>query len=868
MDRRIVYAGQIPYENDVLLTNKFAMLGVGKLADAILGTGTWLYGFPVSVTTNSNPFVISVGAGQIYFDSTADPSAYSSLAADATAVKKQGLLDSATSFTLNRPTGSGNSKYYLIEVSYQDSDSDNAALVYYNSANPSQPFVGPGNSGTAQPTNRKGIAVLNLLEGSEATSPTVPTASADATPLYTIRLSQTTSTISEVSSQTVDGIFKAGSGNFISMGGGGNLTQATADTRYGRLGSANSFTAVNTINVANAKPLVLQGGTSDGTGIEITGNGGTNPKKTLRVKDGKFEVVSNDGSTVALELTDAGQVTVTGKVISSASLTGESTSSTALATIAYCHATFQTTGSFLTQASADTRFLRLNGQGTTSAQSISAAPNVVTSQLTGGTPNNLANGILVTAEWANAKFATSAASGMQQSTADGRYLRTGLAANITETVAGLITFSNGLRCSVAPSGSVPSEVVTFGYLDSNYFDSSDDATHNTLTISSTTAPTSSQATRRSWTDSTYATLAGGNTFTGTQTFTSNIVVPATPTSATHAASKSYVDAQVAASSATGKADLAGGTSGSPQVFTGYHSFVGGVSIAADSGLSGAQVTTNNALVRYDTLAEYLKLQPSNTATPQVVTSGIRCTAGGTNANDVMVYSQVLGTGSVLARKDADNAFTTKQSFRHADGIDVGPVVATADVQITFGSNNRDNAIKYDHSNNQLVFLDNQGNPILALKDDQTVVPYGPITSLSSLTVANANVSGAPSADTSVLRRIDVKPSAQTVSTWNSLSTRNNYTVLPNGVKMAWGTVVLGASDAAGNAGYKKQTVSVNTFCSMGSDGFSKIHNISITPDVSGGTNVHYTVSNRGNNSFTLYANAYANTPYYFTVIGV
>jgi hypothetical protein len=79
MDRQIVYPGAIPLETDLLNTNKFAMIGLAKLASAILGTDTCMQGLSCKPAIMP-PMDIVIGEGQIYSLQNADGTPYSSLA--------------------------------------------------------------------------------------------------------------------------------------------------------------------------------------------------------------------------------------------------------------------------------------------------------------------------------------------------------------------------------------------------------------------------------------------------------------------------------------------------------------------------------------------------------------------------------------------------------------------------------------------------------------------------------------------------------------------------------------------------------------------------------------------------------------------
>lgn len=180
MDRQIVYPGQIPLETDLLNTNKFAMTGLAKLAAAILGQNTCLFGLACTPSMPAS-MTIKVGEGQIYSLQSIDGAAYSSLPADTTnSIVKQGLLMAPMSFTLKTPVTSGQSINYLIQVAYSDVDSDPTVLPYYNAANPAIAYSGPDNAGTAQSTIRSGVCHVTVKAGIAAARDSQMTPSPDA----------------------------------------------------------------------------------------------------------------------------------------------------------------------------------------------------------------------------------------------------------------------------------------------------------------------------------------------------------------------------------------------------------------------------------------------------------------------------------------------------------------------------------------------------------------------------------------------------------------------------------------------------------------------------------------------------------------
>lgn len=156
------------------------MTAQALLAQDLLGTGTQVFGAPVGPTAPAS-LAVFVGAGRIYSMAPLEPSAWSSLAADATSILKQGVLDSA-GVTIPCPVlgSAGQSTNYLIEGQFQENDTTFQTLSYWNASNPALPFSGAGNLGIAQPTIRAGQFVLRAKAGVPATTGTQTTPTVDA----------------------------------------------------------------------------------------------------------------------------------------------------------------------------------------------------------------------------------------------------------------------------------------------------------------------------------------------------------------------------------------------------------------------------------------------------------------------------------------------------------------------------------------------------------------------------------------------------------------------------------------------------------------------------------------------------------------
>ncbi|TKI03592.1 phage tail protein, partial [Martelella alba] len=201
-DRIIVYPGAIPLETDILSTNKFSMIGLAKLAAAIMGSTTYLNGLACTPTSPAS-LSVNVAPGEIYSLQNIDNTAYSSIDADTThAILKQGILLDAVSLTMTSPITSGMSVNYLVQIAYQDTDSDAVTLPYYNSANPTQAWSGPNNSGAAQNTVRSGVCTVALKTGVTAITGTQVTPSPDTgyvgAYVITVAYGQTTITAANI----------------------------------------------------------------------------------------------------------------------------------------------------------------------------------------------------------------------------------------------------------------------------------------------------------------------------------------------------------------------------------------------------------------------------------------------------------------------------------------------------------------------------------------------------------------------------------------------------------------------------------------------------------------------------------------------
>ena len=165
MDRTIVYPGSIPLDTDLLHVNRNAMVALGALIQATLGSSTVIDGLAVTPSAPTS-MVVFVGPGSITQLGNVDAQAFGSLPADtAHALMKMGVNLAAVPFALTAPGSSGQAVDYLIEATFEEADGGVSVLPYYNAANPAVPYLGPGNSGAGQATLRAQLVQLQLKPG-------------------------------------------------------------------------------------------------------------------------------------------------------------------------------------------------------------------------------------------------------------------------------------------------------------------------------------------------------------------------------------------------------------------------------------------------------------------------------------------------------------------------------------------------------------------------------------------------------------------------------------------------------------------------------------------------------------------------------
>lgn len=152
MDRQIVYPGSIPLDTDLLHIQRHTLVALGSLAQCVLGGSPLVDGFACSPADDG--YRVVVGPGSLSVQLEIDGLAFGSLPPDPAATVKVGISRYNIELQLGVWPDQGSILCWLIQVSLLEQDGGPVALPYWNAADPTIPFSGPGNSGMAQNTQR------------------------------------------------------------------------------------------------------------------------------------------------------------------------------------------------------------------------------------------------------------------------------------------------------------------------------------------------------------------------------------------------------------------------------------------------------------------------------------------------------------------------------------------------------------------------------------------------------------------------------------------------------------------------------------------------------------------------------------------
>lgn len=202
MDRLIVHPGAIPLDTDILSIQRNAMIAIGALAQATLGTSTVVDGLACTATSPAG-MTVDIAPGSILSLANVDATDFGSLVADTTdPLVKMGVnIAKWNTGALAAPGTTGQSINYLVEATFQEADGTAVVLPYYNPTDPSMPYSGPSNSGTAQNTIRAQKVELQVKAGTAATtgSQTTPAVDSGWVGLWVITVAYAQSSITSAS---------------------------------------------------------------------------------------------------------------------------------------------------------------------------------------------------------------------------------------------------------------------------------------------------------------------------------------------------------------------------------------------------------------------------------------------------------------------------------------------------------------------------------------------------------------------------------------------------------------------------------------------------------------------------------------------
>ncbi|MGA7781072.1 MAG: hypothetical protein WCA85_25660, partial [Paraburkholderia sp.] len=297
MDRATVYTAEQGRSVDFLFAQRATMIGLGKLAQAIMGGNTMVRGLAVAPNSPAALNVL-VGIGEIYSLTEVDATAWGALPADTTDfIVKQGLNMTAQTISTPAPVTGGYSICYLIEAQYQDQDTNAAVLPFYNSANPQQPLNGQGGSGAAQATERQGVCVIQAKAGIAAPTGTqvAPTVDSGWTALAVVTVAFGATTVV--------------AGNIAVPAGVPQVTSIlqmmqTESTNY----AVDTSGTANQINIALTPPITAY---ADGMPLNFRAANNSSGAVTINAGPGSIQLSGAAGALQSGEIVAGGYYTAT-----------------------------------------------------------------------------------------------------------------------------------------------------------------------------------------------------------------------------------------------------------------------------------------------------------------------------------------------------------------------------------------------------------------------------------------------------------------------------------------------------------------------------------------------------------------------------
>lgn len=164
MDRQIVYPGSIPLDTDLLNVQRNTLSALGAFTQSVLGSSPVADGLACS--PSGSGFSVVIGAGTLSMSVALDQTPFGSLPTINSAVVKTGVIVTPTTILLGTTPDQSMVLSWLIQATLTEIDDQPLALQYWNASNPSIPFSGPANSGSAQNTRRRTQLVITTKASS------------------------------------------------------------------------------------------------------------------------------------------------------------------------------------------------------------------------------------------------------------------------------------------------------------------------------------------------------------------------------------------------------------------------------------------------------------------------------------------------------------------------------------------------------------------------------------------------------------------------------------------------------------------------------------------------------------------------------
>jgi hypothetical protein len=196
LNRTIIYSEEQARDFDVMWGWKDTLYAAAFLQQDMAGGTTSVVSGLAATPTSPATLSINLTSGRIYQQAALDSTSYGSLPSDSTLVMQQGFAVAQAVALTTSALSAGQSQWALIQAAFSQSDiiragdPTNGVLYYWNSANPTQPFQGPGNTGAANNTERAAVCTVSVVYGSPATtgSEVPPTPASGQVPLYLVDL--------------------------------------------------------------------------------------------------------------------------------------------------------------------------------------------------------------------------------------------------------------------------------------------------------------------------------------------------------------------------------------------------------------------------------------------------------------------------------------------------------------------------------------------------------------------------------------------------------------------------------------------------------------------------------------------------------